>query len=294
MSALHVLLAGRVLDHMRAEGMLAGQHLTEQSLEPVLRTSRSPIRGALAQLQAEGILTARPPRRGLFLVRDAAALPPHPAAEDAAYLALANDRLAGRLPAVLTENDAMRRYGLTRDRLRRLLGRAAEEGWIEQRASKGFSFLPMIDGPEACAESYTLRTALEPAAMLMPGFVADPAALARLRRQQQALADSACRDATAAELFQANSTFHETLARLSGNRFVHQVIARQNQLRRLLEYRVAADRDRVRRQCAEHLAILDLLDTGDRIAASARLRDHLHAAGADKVRQLTLIEDTAA
>lgn len=293
MSELHVLLARRVLDHIRAEGMLAGQHLTEQSLEPVLRTSRSPIRGALARLQAEGILMPRPPRRGLFLVRDAAALAPHPGAEDAAYLALANDRLAGRLPAVLSETEAMRRYALTRDRLRRLLGRAAEEGWIEQRASKGWSFLPMIDGPDACAESYALRVALEPAAMLMPGFRPDPAALARLRRQQQALADGFCRHATATELFQANSTFHETLARLSGNRFVHQVIARQNQLRRLLEYRVAADRDRVHRQCGEHLAILDLLDAGDRAAASARLHDHLHAAGTDKVRQLTRIEEPA-
>src|SRR5689334_179141 len=154
MSSLHVLLAHRLLDHIRAERLPLGHHLTEQSLEGVLGTSRSPIRGALAHLAEAGIIRAEPPRRGYFLAKRPeeleiaeAALPLPPEEQD--YLMLARDRLAGRLPEVLTENEAMRRYGLTGDRLRRVLARAANEGWIEQRASKGWSFLPMIDGPEA-------------------------------------------------------------------------------------------------------------------------------------------------
>jgi DNA-binding GntR family transcriptional regulator len=292
MSSLHVTLAHRVLDHIRTERLPAGYHLTEQSLEGVLGTSRSPIRGALAHLARKGIVVPRPPRRGLFLACDAAELAVADGelgapVEERAYLALARDRLAGRLPAVLTENEAMRRYNLTRDRLRRVLGRAANEGWIEQRASKGWSFLPMIDGPEACAESYALRGVLEPTAMLMPGFAIDSTVLRRLRTQQQALAGGLYRTAGHVEMFQANSTFHEALAGLSGNRFVIQIVIRQNQLRRLLEYRETDDRERVRRQCEEHLAILDLLERGERRAASRLLTDHLAHASRDKVRQLT-------
>ena len=289
MSSLHVLLANRLLDHIRAERLLAGHHLTEQSLEEVLGTSRSPIRGALAHLAERGIVVPRPPRRGLFLALDAAALDVRDgeeAGEEQGYLALARDRLAGHLPAILTEQAAMRRYGLTRERVRRVLGRAAQEGWIEKRASKGWSFLPMIDGAAACAESYALRAALEPAAMLMPQFRIDSAALRRLRRQQSALADGAYRTAGRVELFQANSTFHEALATLSGNRFVAQVIARQNQLRRLLEYGLSDNRERVGRQCEEHLAILGLLERGERGEAARLLTEHLEAAGRAKVAQL--------
>ncbi len=289
MSTLHTRLAHRVLDHIRSEGWRAGHHLTEQSLEAVLQTSRSPVRGALAVLARQGVVAPRPPRRGLFLAMDAAALAvggngaPH---EEQEYLALAQDRLAGVLGGVLGETDAMRRYGWTRERTRRVLARAAEEGWMEQRAGKGWTFLPMIDGAAACAESYALRAAVEPAALGMPGFRADPAVLARLRRQQQALAMGGHRTAGRVELFQANALFHEALARLSGNRFVAQLVVRQNQLRRLLEYRMGEDRARVGRQCEEHLAILAQLEQGDRTAAARLLSEHLHAAGAAKVRQL--------
>jgi DNA-binding GntR family transcriptional regulator len=290
-SPLHVTLAHRVIEHIRIERLPIGHHLTEQSLENVLGTSRSPIRGALAYLKQKGIVARRPPRRGLFLARDVAELGMldrelKASADEQAYLALAADQLAGRLPAVLTENEAMRRYSLTRERMRRVLARAANEGWIEQRASKGWSFLPMIDGPEACEESYALRLALEPAAMRMPGFSMDSTVWQRVRAQQEALAKGGYRTAGHAEMFQANATFHEALAGLSGNRFIVQTIMRQNQLRRLLEYRETDDRDRVRRQCEEHLAILDLLERGERAQAARLLTDHLANASRDKVLQL--------
>lgn len=294
MSSLHVTLAHRVLEHIRTERLPAGHHLTEQSLEQVLGTSRSPIRGALAYLAQKGIVVSQPPRRGLFLARDADELAAvdnefTTSVEEQGYLALARDKLAGRLPAVLSENEAMRRYKLTRERIRRVLGRAANEGWIEQRASKGWSFLPMIDGPQACEESYALRLAVEPAAMLMRGFSIDSTVLARLRMQQESLAHGGYLTAGHIEMFQANATFHEALAGLSGNRFVVQTIIRQNQLRRLLEYRETDDRDRVRRQCEEHLVILDLLERGERTQAARLLTDHLTNASRDKVRQLCIV-----
>ncbi|NYT65636.1 GntR family transcriptional regulator [Alcaligenaceae bacterium] len=290
-NSLHVTLAHRLIEHIRTEHLPAGHHLTEQSLEVALGTSRSPIRGALAYLAQKGIVAPQPPRRGLYLTRDAADLSfidseLTTTTEEQAYLALAHDKLAGLLPDVLSENEAMRRYSLTRERMRRVLARAANEGWIEQRASKGWSFLPMIDGPQACQESYELRLALEPTAMLMPSFAIDSEVLRRIRTQQESLADGGYRTAGHVEMFQANATFHEALAGLSGNRFIVQTIIRQNQLRRLLEYRETDDRERVRRQCVEHLAILDLLERGERAEAARLLTEHLGNASHEKVLQL--------
>lgn len=291
-NSLHVTLAHRLIEHIRTERLQAGHHLTEQSLEAALGTSRSPIRGALAYLAQKGVVEPQPPRRGLFLARNAADLGVIDSeltttGEEQAYLALASDKLAGRLPAILSENEAMRRYSLTRERVRRVLARAANEGWIEQRASKGWSFLPMIDGPQACRESYELRIALEPTAMLMHSFAIDSDVLRRIRIQQQSLADGGYRTAGHVEMFQANATFHEALAGLSGNRFIVQTIIRQNQLRRLLEYRETDDRERVRRQCEEHLAILDLLERGERGEAALLLTEHLGNASHEKVLQLS-------
>lgn len=288
---LHIALAHRVIEHICTERFPAGHHLTEQSLEQVLGTSRSPVRGALGYLAQKGIVEPRPPRRGLFLAHDASVLSamrnrlPH-TDEDSVYMALARDKLDGRLPSVLSETEAMRRYSLTRERMRRVFARAANEGWIEQRASKGWSFLPMIDGPESCEESYALRVLLEPAAMLMPTFTIDSEVLRRIRTQQEDLINGGYKTASHAEMVQANATFHEGLASLSGNRFIEQTIMRQNQLRRLLEYRQTADRERVRRQCQEHLAILDLLERGERSQAAQLLTEHLSKAGRDKAAQL--------
>ncbi|MGE8591202.1 MAG: FCD domain-containing protein, partial [Alcaligenes sp.] len=59
-----------------------------------------------------------------------------------------------------------------------------------------------------------------------------------------------------------------------------------NQLRRLLEYQETIDRQRIRRQCLEHLAILDLLEQGERARAAELLARHLGNASHEKVQQL--------
>ncbi len=291
-NSLHITLAHRLLDYVRAENLQAGHHMTEQSLAKVLGASRSPIRSALAYLRDLHVLGPQEGKRGLFLRKSADELGQldeqlNISDEEQIYLTLAREKMAALLPAVLTENEVMRRYDLTRERARRILARAANEGWMEQRASKGWSFLPMIDGAQACEESYALRQVLEPSAMLMPGFSIDSEVLNRVRKQQRALADGGYKNAGHTEMYSANANFHEALASLSGNRFIVQTIIRQNQLRRLLEYQASVDRERVRRQCLEHLEILDLLERGEREQAAQLLRTHLGNASAEKVAQLS-------
>ncbi|HLZ64591.1 MAG TPA: FCD domain-containing protein [Aliidongia sp.] len=94
------------------------------------------------------------------------------------------------------------------------------------------------------------------------------------------------------ELSQANSTFHAAVGKLSGNCFIVQLISRQNQFRRLLEYRVSDDHERIAPQCEEHLAILNLPEQGERTEAARLLAAHLAAAGEDKVRQIRMEGET--
>jgi hypothetical protein len=99
-----------------------------------------------------------------------------------------------------------------------------------------------------------------------------------LREQQEFVLGGAWRTLSQFELFETNSQFHEGLALMSGNRFLWDIIARQNQLRRLVEYRQVLNRDQVRGQCEEHLNILGLIEVGDQEQAAVRLRLHLDAA----------------
>lgn len=297
---LHLHLAQRILIHARLEGLTPGHHLTEASLQRLFGTSRAPVRAALAYLAERGFVV-RHPNRGYFLGDSVAAAPTTggegPAVaeshDEPAYLAIAADRLAKRLPEAVSESELTRRYGVPRDRLRRILERAANEGWIERRAGRGWAFLPMIDSPRAYAESYHLRHVLEPAGLLAPTFVPDRAVLARLTAQQEFIRAEGHRTLSDVELFETNNAFHEGLAAMSGNRFLAQVIARQNQLRRLVEYRQNPDRDRVRRQNEEHLRILARLAEDDRAGAAEEMARHLAGALEEKLRAPVFIADGA-
>ncbi|MGE8591204.1 MAG: GntR family transcriptional regulator [Alcaligenes sp.] len=98
-NSLHVTLAHRLLDYVRAGHLQAGHHLTEQSLAQALGASRSPVRGALAYLAEKGVVGPQPPRRGLFLLKGADELGVveqelGASQDDEAYLQLARDKLS--------------------------------------------------------------------------------------------------------------------------------------------------------------------------------------------------------
>jgi DNA-binding GntR family transcriptional regulator len=269
--------------------MAVGEHLTEVSLQRVLGTSsRGPIRAALGHLADRGVVE-KIPNKGFFLAHlpsngGGAQSEVSEAGDERVYLAIASDRLSRGLPETITENELMRRYDLPRHRLRRILERIATEGWMERRAGHGWSFLPMIDSPRAYRESFELRRILEPAGILSPDFKLDRTMLDGMRTRQEFVAREGHRSLSQIELFETNSHFHETIAAMSGNRFLAQTIARQNQLRRLIEYRQFFDRDRVLRQSKEHLAILDLLDSGDQQAAADLMRRHIGGAAREKTK----------
>ena len=178
----------------------------------------------------------------------------------------------------------MRRYGLSRLALRRVLTRISGEGWIERNEGRGWTFAALIDSVEAYRECYDLRAEIETYGLRAPGFRPDPAVLARLRRRQEIVAEGGWERLSQMELFETNSEFHEGLASLSGNRFLLQTVQKLNQLRRLVEYRQTLNAAQVRDQNAEHLAILDALEAGDTDRAADLMADHLTRASRRKAR----------
>ena len=157
MTSLAHTLASRIAARISADGLQPGDRLTERKLAEQFRVSRSPVRVALKQLEEAGVLVAGD-RSGYRLVDAQAAgrfnAPvPDIDADEQVYLQIADDRVTGRLPERMTENEFQRRYGLTRGRLARLLRRMSQEGWIERLPGHGWAFLPVLTDGSAVASS---------------------------------------------------------------------------------------------------------------------------------------------
>lgn len=281
-------VAARILDYVRERGLSEGQHLPSQQLADAFRVSRAPINAALKELERAGLVRSEP-NRGYFLARDAGSLPAvndvvaaSPDAEDELYARLVEDRLGGRLTERVSEAELMRAYGVARGRLVKVLYRAADEGWMERLPGNGWTFRPMLTSREAYERSYQFRASIEGEALRLASFVVDAAAFKVAREEQGFILEGGHRTMTRAELFRANSAFHEMLAACSGNDFFLDAVRRVNRLRRLIEFRVTVDRSRLPTQSREHLTILDLIEAGQREAAAAFLRQHILGAGAIK------------
>jgi DNA-binding GntR family transcriptional regulator len=277
-------LAVQIAQLIRADNIARGTRLTERSLAERLRVSRSPVRAALRHLESMDIVTSFE-NRG-FIVGDPGKSEllsnvDGPSDEDT-YLAIAQDRLDGRVPDRVTENELMRRYGLSRTQLIRMLHRIAGEGWIERLPGHGWEFLPMLTSLQSYRNSYRFRLVIEPAAILEPTFVLNRSALGECRDQQQRLVEGDIWRISNASLFQLNNHLHETIIECSQNAFFVESLRRVDHLRRLIEYKCALDRKRAVRQCREHIALVDLLLKEKRTEASAFMRRHLSSVSIEK------------
>jgi DNA-binding GntR family transcriptional regulator len=284
--ALSEQLAVRIEQLILDTPLEPGTALVERTLASRLMVSRSPVRAALKVLADRGTVGPRP-QGGYVVQRRPKRLPfgasfePDPPGE-ATYLKIGEDRLAGRLPERVSENDLMRRYGLTKARLASLLRRIANEGWIERLPGHGWQFLPVLTSGDTYDQAYRFRILLEPAALNEPGFTVDETALRRCLAEQQALIDGAVRWVSPAQLFDANTRLHESIAACSGNVFFLDSLKRINRLRRLMEYRTTVDRDAAARRCSEHKTLIELLLAGQRQAAADFIRLHLRDAAREK------------
>ena len=269
-------LAHRIEQHIQSRGLATGNHLSAQQLADLFGASRTPVNHALRLLVERGVLSHEP-RRGYFVSVRTPDRPAKVDAVEAAYRSIARDRLSGALPDEVNETLLRQRYALTKSQLQMLLSRVVQEGWIERRAGYGWAFTEMLTTRAALAETFRLRLALEPASLLEPGYRLDPALAAECRKHELAMLDGDLAVLPVDILFDQRARFHETIVAGCGNRYFLDTIRRLNCIRRLLSYEGMSQRDRYRKQSLEHLAILDLIESGRQADAADALRRHLEA-----------------
>ncbi|GAB3626285.1 GntR family transcriptional regulator [Pandoraea terrae] len=276
-------IATQIVELIKTEGLDVGAHLPAQMLADRLRVSRSPVNEALALLHEKGIVT-RERNRGFFVATPVVA----PLSDvvgalglaetdpvTSVYFQIAEDRLKGELPAEFSEQLIRNRYGLTSAQLTAVLGRIAQEGWAERKPGYGWQFSPMLTTPDSLLKSYRLRLALEPAALLEPGYRLERKVLERCREVEKHLLAGGIETDTADQLHERGVRFHESLVEASGNSFFIDTIRRVNRVRRLLSYRSMQDRERYAEHAKQHLHLLELLEREQNEKAAEAMREHL-------------------
>lgn len=281
-SALIPSLANQIVAMIRREGLEAGFRLTEQRLVDELGVSRSPVRRALQFLETTGVVRSEP-NKGFQVAKSfaelgALAVPEREDSDETLYMAIVEDRLAGKLGGEISEVDLMERYDVSRQRIQRSLHRMSREGMIERKPGRGWMFQYVLNTPESYRESYRFRMIIEPAALLEPGYSVDSAELDKCYREQMELLSGGIEKWARSELFRPGVHLHETIIAGAHNHLLLDALKKVNQLRRLVEYRSKFDRDHMTRQCTEHLTLIDLVRRGERMEASHFLREHLNGA----------------
>jgi DNA-binding GntR family transcriptional regulator len=261
------------------EGRLAPDtHLTAQALADQYGVSRSPVNEALMLLVDQGF-ARKEANRGVFVndVRGLGLTPANvePDPVEKCYLQLAEDRLERRLPDIVSANLIRDSYGLTQAQVQALLTRIVKEGWLERRAGYGFAFTEMLDSADALVQTYRMRMALEPNALMEPGYHLELDVLRELRATEERLLSGGIETMSTEELYDRGVRFHEAIIGASRNPFFLDALKRINSIRRLLAYRSMGTRVRYFQQAREHVEILDLLEQGRNEEASWKLRSHL-------------------
>lgn len=273
----------QILHLIKLDAMEAGSHLPAQAFADRLRVSRTPVNDALTLLAEKGVLQ-RQPNRGFFLVAPIEGSVDvlieklgfeQSTWETSVYFQIADDRLRGELPTEFSEAMIRTRYGLTPTQLNAVLGRIASEGWIEKKPGYGWTFSSMLTTSDSLLQSYRLRLALEPAALLEPNYYVPASVIKACRDAELHLLNGGIETDTADQLHDRGVRFHESLVEGSGNIFFIDTIRRVNRARRFLSYRSMQDRSRYKEHCKQHLHLLDLIERERNDEASEAMREHL-------------------
>ena len=276
-SRLQSELARKILRLLKDEGAGAGHHLVELDLCEAFGVSRTPVRGALKLLAADGILASRGGRGFVLAKLPAAADEDERSAEDEEdqrlFEALATARAAGQLADQFTQQEVVRRFGAKLGAVMRVLRHLAELGLVERKPGNGWAFLP--DPARILNESYAFRRALEPQMLLQPGFKLDRAWAERARERHTKLRKKPWKAGDGASFHAVNAEFHEELARASGNRAMLKAVQRQGQLRDFLIGQWDYPMEQVHSAIDDHLEILAALEAGYADKAAALMLHHL-------------------
>jgi len=274
-SRLQSELARRILRLLEEQGVGPGHHLVELELCQIFGVSRTPVRGALKLLAADGLVTPRA-GRGFVLAKSQPAAAGDGGEEqddDRLFDALARARAAGKLSDQFSQQEIVRRFHAPLGTVIAVLRQLAELGVVERKPGHGWAFVP--DPSRILNESYALRRALEPQMLLQPGFKLDRTWAGQARGQHQALRKKPWRAGDGVGFHAVNADFHERLARCCGNRAMLKAIQNQSRLRHFLIGQWDYPAAQIHSAIGDHLEILAALEAGYADKAAALMLHHL-------------------
>jgi DNA-binding GntR family transcriptional regulator len=211
-----------------------------------------------------------PPRR-----TGRASAPPH---AERVYEALRIRLLRGELPAGerLVEQRLAEAYETSRTPVREALRRLEGDGHLVRDGSGGLR--PRVPDVRSMRELYDVRLALEDLTVRQATTDGDRELLADLRRTWEAMREERAagrREAPPTAFVGADEQFHHGIARAAGNRAAERYLVEITERIHVLRIQGFTTDDRVETTIAEHLEILDAIDSGDAVAAAAFMRAHV-------------------
>lgn len=275
----HLDLAQKILGEALDRGLVAGDHLPEQTYSEACGVSRTPIRSAFKLLQERDILEWRP-EEGYFLAIDSAediSLNMR-ALEDAEYSVahqILSDRADRRIGSIQSVSALVRRYKAPRAAVLNALKVLAKDGIVRQLPGRAWAFQAMVDSANAVEDSFDFRLAMEPSAILAPDFVLDDKRAVLLREQMNGFLNAGEGTATPAGFRRIDVEFHTLIAECSGNRFLRGSLTAHHRLRKASQKMTPTPEFRLRQAMLEHLEILDSLERSQFQLAADQIIVHL-------------------
>ena len=272
----HTSLARQVLDHARAKALRPGDRLPEEAFANACGVSRTPLRSAYKILATNGFLVRRE-AEGYFLLADLDADTNAMESQlDTQNVSLAKtilaDRAARRLDDTQSVSFLIRRYNTTRSAVLNALIVLQQDGIIDRIPGQSWSFRPILDTPNAVADSHQFRLILEPAAILAPGFSLD---LIKARQIRLTLQKSLAGRLGTVAFHKLDVDFHILVAQGSGNRFARDSLLAHHRLRLITQKDFGTPEFRLRQAQDEQLAILDSLERRQFDVAADQMALHL-------------------
>lgn len=183
----------------------------------------------------------------------------------------------------LREVELAESLGLSRTPVREALSRLQAEGLAAENAQRGFM---VIDFDHVMvAELYFMRELLEGAAARLAASSAADAEIDLLHEIHDQYANLV-ESGSAAALVEKNRQFHEALCRCAHNRFLLRTLEPLQDALGLLGESNLVDPVRARVNLNDHAAIVDAIERRDAAAAETRVRAHIRAAHAARIKRM--------
>lgn len=275
----HLKLARQIVEIVLERGLTRGDHLPETALSEACGVSRTPIRSALKILESNDIVQRRE-EGGYFLNQSPEqvgidGVTQLDEMEDSLAARILSDRAERRIADVQSVSALVRRYEAPRSAVLNALKILSADGVVAQLPGRAWAFQPLLDTPNAVAESFAFRLGLEPQAILAPGFDMDNQKSGLLRQQMEDFLQRSDGNMSAVAFLHLDCAFHSLIAESSGNRFIRGALLAHQRLRLTTQKDHSIPDFRLRQSLEEHLDILDSLERMQHQLAADQMVLHL-------------------